>query len=410
MVYQNRVVKIPKNIGLALKLASDIIPKLPDRGDTILQLAVKALAIVDSVQNIMFPASKGGALDGLIAAYNLVEMKNEQFVSLFFDTNLYEEFNIHRFSLDETIEVIDASHPTYGRLFFIEYAYSEEGPEPFFYHEKGVDFSEILKGLWDAHEGRLHVTIGLGKYGMGTKSEFGSFPAWANPLYGSMQARMDMLVARHRRYVTDKVPRVYMFYGPPGTGKSSFSIHFAEKLGDRILKMDAKSFEHAHVRDVEFLLDNLKPDFLIVDDVDKADVNKGLPTLLEILQRFKDQTTTSVLMTANTVNQFDKGFLRPNRIDTWVEFQLPDEAERLDILARYTEQFKTHASTEHLRALAAATVELSQDYIREVALQLRYDEYEDVVRNIALSRKLLKEANAAKGPGPEVAEPNKKAE
>lgn len=400
-------IAIPKNIRLGLKLATDIIPKLPARGDTFLQVAVKLLGIIDSSQNIMNPVTKGNPLDTIIERFDLEETKNEQFVSLFFDTNLYEQFDVHRFSLTDYLDVIDASHKSYGRLFFIEYTYSTSGPEASFYHSKSMDFPEILKGLWETYEGRLHVTIGPGEYGVGTKSEFASINDWPNPLYGTMQAQMDHLVARHRRFVLDKVPRSYMFYGAPGTGKSSFAIQFAEKLGERTLKMDAGSFAHAHVKDVTFLLNNLRPEFLLIDDVDKADVSKALPTLLEILQRFKsDHRSTSVLMTANTVSKFDAGLLRPERIDTWIEFPLPEAEERREILSRYAEKFEAHVTPEQMRELVEITDKLSQDYLREVAQLLRYDEVEHVVKTIALMQKLLQQAEQKSDEkGPKTDEP-----
>jgi hypothetical protein len=400
------MITIPKTVRLALKLASDIIPKLPAKDDTLLQVSVKMLGVIDSAQGILFPTTRGNILDTIIDRYDLEEAKNEQFVSLFFDTDLYEQFKVHRFSLTDYMDVIDASHETYGRLFFIEYTYSSGGPESTFYHSKGMEFSEILDGLWESHEGRLHVSVGVGEHGSGTKSEFTEFTEWPNPLFGSMQDLMAKHVARHQRLMADKIPRSYMFYGPPGTGKSSFAIQFASRLGSRTLKMDAQSFTHVTLKDVAFLLTNLKPDFLVLDDVDKADVSKGLPTILEILQRFKSDHALSVLLTANTITQFDLGFLRPGRIDTWVEFPLPEENERRDVIRCYVEQFKAHHVTaEQIAHLAKITSNLSQDYLREVAQLLCYDEIEEVTKTISTMQKLLAASTANSPPATNVKGP-----
>lgn len=394
---------IPKKVRLGLRLATEIVPRLPARGDNLLQVCVKILSLIDSTTNIMSPA-KQNALDLLINQRGLVETKNEQFVSLFFDTNLYEQFNIRRYALTEYQDLIEASSPTFGDLLFIEYNYSNGGPESSFYHEKGMDFAEILRGMWDAYEGRLHVTIGSGQYGSGTSSEFASFNEIPNPLYGPMKDRMEALVKRHRRFAIDKVPRSYMFYGRAGTGKSSFALLFAERIGGRSLKMDAQSLSFAHVRDISFLISNLQPDFLIIDDVDKADTAKGLPTLLEILQRFKNEyTSTSLIMTSNTTDTFDDGFLRPGRVDTWEEFKLPEAEERRALITKYVDEFKSPASTEHLDELVKLTEGLSHDYLREVALELRYDEIDHVVKTVTLMHALLKaKADKAKAavPGP----------
>ena len=386
---------IPKGVRLALKLASDIVPKLPGRGDTLLQVVVKGLSIADSIESIYAPA-KQNALEALIERYGLEETRNEQFVSIFFDTNLYEQFQIKRFTLSEYMEIIQASHDSFGSIFFVEYTYSN-GPEDSFYHTKGIDFPEILKGLWDSYEGRLHVTIGKGQYGCGTESEFATFSEIPNPMFGEMQGTLDRLIARHRRFRTDKVPRSYMFYGKPGTGKSSFVMAFCEKLGNRTLKMDAQSFAHLHVRDVSFLLRNLQPDFLMIDDVDKADTSKALPTLLDVLQRFKtEHPDVSVLMTANKTDDFDTGLLRPGRIDTWVPFEMPDESERRTILSHYLIENKVTLDEAAVTKCVEMTDGLSQDYIREVALALKYEETEHVLTTILFMVELLKKSEKAK--------------
>jgi hypothetical protein len=388
---------IPKKLRLALTLASDIIPQLPIQGDTWMQIAVKGMGMLNTAEKIFSPTTKSDPLDAIISRYDLEETKNEQFVSLFFDTNLDETFNVHRFSLTDYLDVIDASHKNFGRLFFVEYSYYES-PESSFYHSKGMDFSKILTSLWDNYNGRLHVGVNRGRNN-GTKTEFTAFNECPNPLYGSMQKKMDILVAKHKRFVKDKIQRSYMFYGLPGTGKSSFAMQFAQELGGRTLKMDASSFSHAHVKDVTFLLDNLKPDFFVVDDVDKADISRGLPTLLEILQRFKlDHGDTSVLLTANAVARFDPGLLRPGRIDTWVDFPLPGPAERLEVLTSYVKQFKNQIKEEDMVQLVKLTEGLSQDYLRELAQLLRYDEIEHIVTTVKLMQKLQLEvaAQAAK--------------
>jgi len=388
---------VPRRVKLALKFASNIVPKLPARGDTLLQVLVKSLSIVDSIEDVLAPA-KQNALEQLIAKLGLAETRNEQFVSLFFDTNLYEQFKIHRFSLSDYMDVIQAEHESFGALYFAEYTYSNSGaPEPNFYHTKEIDFAEILKGLWDGYEGRLHVTIGPGKWGSGTKSEFTTFSEIPNPMFGETQEMFDELVARHRRFRTDNVPRCYMFYGDAGTGKSSFAMSFAEKLGGRTLKLDASSLSHVHVRDISFLLTNLAPDFFMIDDVDKADPGKGLSTLLDILQRFKtDHPTCSLIMTSNQTENFDTGMHRPGRIDTWREFKRPGAEQRRILLTRYLDEFKVTVEPKHLEEFVTLSEGLSQDYLRDIALVLRYDDIEHVTKNIKHSIALLKKAEAAR--------------
>jgi len=390
--------KIPPKVKRALSFATKIVPTLPARNDTILQVIVKVLSIFDSIEELYAPA-KRNPLNVMIERLGLEEMRNEQFVSLFFGTNLYEQFTIQKFSLTEYMDILQASHSSIGDLFFVQSTFGNSGPEPSFYHTKGIDFAEILKGMWDSYEGRMHVTVGPNAWGSGSKSEFATFSAIPNPMFGKTQDAFDHLVNRHRRFVLDKIPRSYMFYGPAGTGKSSFVIAFAEQLGHRTLKLDASSLSHIHVKDIAFLLTNLAPDFLIIDDVDKADPGKGLPTLLDILQRFKtEHPRVSLLMTANNTEGFDAGMLRPGRIDTWTSFELPSPEERHILFTRYLAEAKLEIESPVLEKLVEMTDGLSHDYVRGIAIELQYDEVEHVSKTIEHMTALLNKSVAARKP------------
>jgi hypothetical protein len=391
------VMIIPKRAKLALRLATEIVGKLPQRGDGVVQTVVKLLAIADSTEKILSPG-KDNALEMMKAKYDLSETQNEQFVSLFFDTKLHEQFEVHRYALTDNLDIIDATHKVYGRLFFTEWSYGE-GPEDTFYHSKSFDFVNVLQSLWDAYDGRLHVTVTSGRYGSGTISQFATFNMPENPLYGPMNDKMDKLIARHRRWQTSGIPRSYMFYGLPGTGKTSFAMAFADRLGNRMLKVDAVSLGYASVRDISFMLENLQPDFFLVDDVDKASVDGAIPTLLDVLQRFKtDHPKTSVLLTANGTDAFDRGMLRPKRIDTWREFPLPTADERRVLFVKYIEDLKVSVEPERIEQLVAITEKLSHDYIHEIAMELKHDSPEDVLESVAIMRKLLESNENAKKP------------
>ena len=136
---------------------------------------------------------------------------------------------------------------------------------------------------------------------------------------------------------------------------------------------------------MDFLLSNLRPDFLLIDDVDKANADQALATLLDVLERFKSEHPhVTVIMTANMVSGFDHGMLRPGRIDTFVEFKLPRRSERGELLRRYGVD---GVSAAHL--LERATKGLSHDYVRELALALKHEALEDVLETARTMRRLL---------------------
>ncbi len=381
-------VTVPRNVRIALKIATSILPKLPQKGDSWLQIAVKTLGIMNSVDEIMFPSSHS-QVQAIVDRYDLQVASNKQFVEIFFGTNLREQFKVrltHTHSADH-MKIIEADSDNYGRLLFME-GYRDGDVRCEFYHSKGMDFMALMNQLWEGYDGRIQVTSVKNTYGE-QESALTTFNTCPNPLYGVLHGRMKHLVTRHRRFAVDKIPRTYMLYGPPGTGKSSFATQFAERLGSRSLRMEARTFATQDVKNMMFLLHSMQPDFLIIDDVDKADMSEDIPAILEIMQRFKsDHSTMSVIMTSNAITGFDPGFLRPGRIDTWVEFQLPEEAERLDVLTRYSEEFKVLATKEQIAGLTTVTAGLSHDYLREIAQLLRYDDAESVMSTVALMKKL----------------------
>lgn len=392
---------IPKRVKLALRLATDIVGKLPSKGDSIIQVIVKLLSIADSAESIFSPG-KANALSDLITKYNLTEVKNASFVGMFFETKLHESFETHYYSLTDYMDIVEASHSAYGRLFFTKYS-SYGDYEDTFYHSKGFDFQQVLQGMWDLYEGRLHISLRSDN----RVPQFTTFKPIPNPLYGRMKVQMEEMVARHRRWQTSKIPRTYMLFGEPGTGKSSFAHDFAERLGERTLKVDAPGLTTATVQDISFLLANLQPSFFFVDDVDKINSTESVATLLAILERFKtEHPEISVLMTSNKTDSFDSGFLRPNRIDTWVPFGPPDAQERRDVLGRYFSELNVQVPDALLDQVVEMTAKLTHDYLREIALLLKHDEVKDVLETIAMQVKLLESNTKAKEKSAEAPKPN----
>ncbi len=227
-----------------------------------------------------------------------------------------------------------------------------------------------------------------------TKTSFDSIPEQVDPIYGSCAAVVDALVAKHALYKLDNVSRTYLFVGRPGTAKSTAAVRVAEAHGDRMLQISAKSFEHMDERQANFLLKSLEPEFLIVDDLDKAAVNSAMPTILGIMQRFKrSHSRTTVILTANDDTKLDEALLRPGRIDRIVRFPDPDAADRYIILDKYLQKHSVKIAPESLASIVSETDGLTGAWLAEVALLLRYDSPEDVLPTI---REMISIATRAK--------------
>jgi hypothetical protein len=374
-------------LSKGLTIAADILPKIPKRRDPLLQKTVAILSIFHSVQKAFIPEHVKNPLRSMIDSMGLVEANNEQFVRLFFDTELFKRFNVDKFAISDYTDVHLMEDDKLGTLLFVETSWSK-GPLPTFHHSSDVDFAEILRGVWELYNNHIHLTVG-NEDGC-NKSEFTTFADIGNPLYGSAAKQIDEMIVRHKRFTENNVPRSYMFYGQPGTGKSSAAMVFAGRLGRRILKVDANSLATAHVKTLSFLIEYLRPDFLIIDDVDKINAEKGLPTLLDVLQRFKtEHSFASVIMTANSITSFDKGFLRPGRIDTWIEFAMPNSEERKAILENYLKEAGVVLADDEIAKVVEMTDGLSQDYLREIVTCFKHDKSDDVAKSIELMKSLL---------------------
>lgn len=386
---------IPKKAKKALHLATLIVDKIPKRGDSMLQKIVKVLSIADAVENTI--QVKPTEIAGIVDRLDLGTTTNSVFASMFFGTKIQEQFELKQYMLDGHM-IVEATNAEHGMLLFIERW--EKQYNPTFYHTKGFDFEKVLQQTWDLYDGRLQFELRW------DKCNYTSFSTVPNPLFGEDAKRMEKLVVRHRRYQVDNVSRAYMMYGAPGTGKTSFAMAFADRIGNRVLRIDARSFSMVSVSEVIFIVDALRPDFIMVDDVDKADVNSSLPTILGILQELKmHKTKTSLLLTANVIDKFDHGLLRPGRIDTWMTFGTPDDATRRQIIEGYMQEANMNVTDEVIDKFVAITADLTQDYLREIAQRLKYEEVDEIVEVIMSMRKLLNKASldAAAAPAAEPA-------
>ncbi len=271
-----RTFELPRWASVGFSLAKGLSESLPDRNASAAQTVLRTVASVDVVRNILWPA-RGNPIAIYAERHGLEARTSEQFVRLFFATDLHKKFAIGRIRITEYQTIVEARDAKLGHFAFVQSDYGED-PDASFYVARGVDMANVLADLWAAYDGRIHVNVVAGPYGSGTRSEFATFALPSDALYGEASGRLAAAVAHHRRCAAAGVPRSYMLYGPPGTGKSCFAAALADRLGDSILKLDASSLAHATVRDMAFLLDNLRPDFVIVDDVDKADVARAIPT------------------------------------------------------------------------------------------------------------------------------------
>ena len=134
-------------------------------------------------------------------------------------------------------------------------------------------------------------------------------------------------VVRIRKYldhpeVGPTITRAILFYGRAGTGKSTAVRAIAEGLKLRSLRISFFAIDQEISTTLIPSLKILRPDVLIIDDIDRA---YDQELLLEQLETFRDRVRV-ILATANYTHQIDRAILRPGRFDEAIPFERLDEA------------------------------------------------------------------------------------
>jgi ATPase family protein associated with various cellular activities (AAA) len=384
--------RVPVNferIRKVLRLASDIVTKLPTRLDGPLAVFVKIVAILDSMDNAT--KLKTSFLHEFFAGLKAENATNAQFIDLFFNTPVKDIFTIKRMKVDEYVDIVQAKHEEIGTLHFIEYHWGstpEHSDE--FYFSKGFRFEAVLDHLWQFFHGQVHVEVVQNERRGRPKTLFSQLPLVTDELHGSGAAILQRLMKRQQRAKDEGIHCTYLFLGKAGVGKTTVALQLAGEFGGRCLRLDATGLTTVGVKDLDFLLAQLKPSFLLIDDIDKcASLGSVLPTMLTILADLRSKHPgLLVVLTAATMVGIDPALLRPHRIDKVVEFAPPTREERISFLVAL-------GVTERVSELADATEDLTVAFLHGVAEQLRCgDGFDEVLKDIARYKKLLETAPA----------------
>jgi hypothetical protein len=132
-------------------------------------------------------------------------------------------------------------------------------------------------------------------------------------------AQMRELEARLGSFVDDGTPRSCLLVGPPGTGKSMAIRWLTRRLGVSSVRVDLGVLARVHgewnradiAASLETVLKLLRPEALILDDLDRIRVGGELLAFLEMAAR----TCRLVLASANCPRKMLGASLRPGRFD-----------------------------------------------------------------------------------------------
>merc|ERR1711872_49675 len=149
-----------------------------------------------------------------------------------------------------------------------------------------------------------------------------------------------------------KPPKGVILYGPPGTGKTLLAKAVANQTSATFLRVVGSELIQKYlgdgpklVREMFRVAQDHSPSIVFIDEIDavatkrydstsggEREIQRTLLELLNQLDGFDDRGDVKVIMATNRIDQLDPALLRPGRIDRKIEFPLPNEEARLDIL------------------------------------------------------------------------------
>ena len=158
-----------------------------------------------------------------------------------------------------------------------------------------------------------------------------------------------------------RIPKGVILYGPPGTGKTLLAKAVAGEANVPFFQTSGSSFEDMlvgvgakRIRDLFSKAKKVAPSIIFIDEIDAVAgkrsnnrigdsnlANQTVDQLLAEMDGFGTDKGVIVIAATNRLDMLDEAILRPGRFDRQIPINLPDIAERVEIL-------KIHARNKNL--------------------------------------------------------------
>jgi len=352
-----------------LKKGIDFTHKLgrlvPGKDETRLQTTMKAIDFLSS----FIPKEDE---DKLLVDSGFSIRDDIQFVSMFKSLDLDKMFDseiVEENSNSRMLEKVLYNKEVGTLLLRFGVESGIQSPLTKFFYSPDFDFEKLAEAAWKACES--HILVFIEKENSPSRVEFKyqQFKPILGKQFGSSKQKMEDFIKRHISFKDKKISRSYLFLGEPGTGKSTMAQRFATDNHNKILRMEAKTLHNISMCSLMNLFEFLKPDCLIVDEIDKSGFYSNYQTgndMLQLLEAIKEShPDVTMLFTANSIMSLPEPMIRPGRIDDIIEFDLPDEEDRKQILIGYLEGLEV--DNKFLNEIVKECVGLSPAYIKEIA-------------------------------------------
>jgi len=368
---QSHLTKI-RQFGKYLSFTSRTLNQVPRLSDGPLVVLSKVTSILDMTISEFFDNEPDPS--EILEEMGLTSTNNRAFVSLFFGTSLRSMFEVTTLKLSMFASIVTARAPGTEIHFTIT---NGNDINATFWHSKNLDFKGIVEHVWKIFDDRIHVELKKSNF------EFSHVFESKDPTFGNTATSMfKEFQEQHLRYVRDAVPRTYLLCGKPGVGKTAFAERLS-RINSRTMRLAAASMSIMDFKTISFLVDIMKPSFLIIDDIDRnLDNERSLSTLFVIFEAFKRKhPDVTIVLTVNDVHKLDSALIRPGRIDELMDFDPPDDEDRKIIIRGYMNMFGIDPDVD-ISDLVKASKGLTPAYLREIALQLKYKPTAKIVKII----------------------------
>lgn len=185
-----------------------------------------------------------------------------------------------------------------------------------------------------------------------------------------------------------RAPKGALMYGPPGTGKTLLARACAAQTNATFLKLAAPQLVQMFigegaklVRDAFALAKEKAPAIIFIDELDAIgtkrfdseksgdrEVQRTMLELLNQLDGFSSDDRVKVLAATNRVDVLDPALLRSGRLDRKIEFPLPTEDSRAQILQIHSRKMTTDDDI-NWQELARSTDEFNGAQLKAVTVE-----------------------------------------
>ncbi|KAL2120942.1 hypothetical protein VTJ04DRAFT_4969 [Mycothermus thermophilus] len=215
-----------------------------------------------------------------------------------------------------------------------------------------------------------------------------------------------------------KAPKGALMYGPPGTGKTLLARACAAQTDATFLKLAGPQLVQMFigdgaklVRDCFALAKEKAPAIIFIDELDAVgtkrfdseksgdrEVQRTMLELLNQLDGFASDDRIKVIAATNRIDVLDPALLRSGRLDRKIEFPLPNEEARAQILKIHSRKMKVDPninwgelarSTDEFGGamLKAVCVEAGMIALRMGKNKISHEHYVDAIAEVQAKKK-----------------------